>query len=73
VADTISADITGKPAPAGLHGHGRCFIETGAGRATCGSGTLHGDPAPAVALHSPARRWHWGKITFEQRVMRRWL
>ena len=19
------------------------------------------------------RRWHWGKVAFEQRVMRRWL
>jgi len=73
VADTITADITGKPAPAGFDGHGGCFIETGAGRAAYGSGNFYGDPAPTVALHSPARRWHWGKVTFEQRVMRRWL
>ena len=73
VADTIAADITGKPAPAGFDGHGGCFIETGAGRAAYGSGNFYGDPAPTVALHSPARRWHWGKVAFEQRVMRRWL
>jgi sulfide:quinone oxidoreductase len=73
VADTITADITGKPAPAGFDGHGGCFIETGAGRAAYGSGNFYGDPAPTVALHSPARRWHWGKVAFEQRVMRRWL
>ena len=73
VADTITADITGKPAPGGFDGHGGCFIETGAGRAAYGSGNFYGDPAPTVALHFPARRWHWGKVTFEQRVIRRWL
>ena len=73
VADIITADITGKPAPAGFDGHGGCFIETGSGRAAYGSGNFYGDPAPQVALHSPARRWHWGKLAFEQRVMRRWL
>ena len=37
VADTITADITGKPAPGGFDGHGGCFIETGrrAARARC--------------------------------------
>ena len=73
VADTITANITGKPAPGGFDGHGGCFIETGSGRAAYGSGNFYGDPAPTVALHSPARRWHWGKVTFEQRVIRRWL
>lgn len=73
VADTITANITGKPAPPGFDGHGGCFIETGSGRAAYGSGNFYGDPAPTVALHSPARRWHWGKVAFEQRVMRRWL
>lgn len=73
VADTITATMTGRPAPAGFDGHGDCFIETGAGRAAYGSGNFYGDPAPTVALHSPARRWHWGKVTFEQRVIRRWL
>jgi sulfide:quinone oxidoreductase len=73
VADTINADVTGKPAPAGFDGHGGCFIEAGAGRAAYGSGNFYGDPAPTVALHSHARRWHWGKASFEFRVMRRWL
>jgi sulfide:quinone oxidoreductase len=73
VADTITATITGKPAPAGFDGHGGCFIDTGTGRAAYGSGNFYGDPAPTIALHSPARRWHWGKVTFEQRVIRRWL
>ncbi|MHB8186883.1 MAG: NAD(P)/FAD-dependent oxidoreductase [Dermatophilaceae bacterium] len=73
VADTIAADITGKPAPAGFDGHGGCFIETGSGRAAYGAGDFYGDPAPAVTLHTPARRWHWSKAAFELQVMRRWL
>ncbi len=73
VADTISAVISGAPAPKGFDGHGGCFIETGAGRAAYGSGDFYAVPAPSVALHSPARRWHWGKAMFELRVMRRWL
>jgi sulfide:quinone oxidoreductase len=73
VADTINADVTRKPAPAGFDGHGGCFIEAGVGRAAYGSGNFYGDPAPTVALHSLARRWHWGKASFEFRVMRRWL
>jgi sulfide:quinone oxidoreductase len=73
VADTITASITGKQAPEGFDGHGGCFIETGEGRAAYGSGNFYADPAPTVALHPPARRWHWGKAAFEQLVMRRWL
>lgn len=73
VADTISAAVTGKPAPAGFDGHGGCFIETGAGRAAYGAGNFYADPAPAVTLHTPARRWHAGKAALELQVMRRWL
>ena len=73
VADTISASISGAPTPSGFDGHGGCFIETGGGRAAYGAGNFYADPAPAVALHDPGRRWHWGKVAFEQQVMRRWL
>ena len=73
VADTISAAISGKPQSKGFDGHGGCFIETGAGRAAYGAGNFYADPAPSVTLHTPARRWHWGKMVFEQQVMRRWL
>lgn len=73
VADTITASITGGAAPKGFDGHGGCFIETGGGRAAYGSGNFYAEPAPEVALHRPARRWHWGKTAFEQLVMRRWL
>lgn len=73
VADTIAARIAGKAAPSGFDGHGACFIEVGHGRAAWGSGNFYADPAPTIALHPPARRWHWGKVAFEQDVLRRWL
>lgn len=73
VADTIVAAVDGGAAPKGFDGHGGCFIETGGGRAAYGSGDFYSEPAPEVALHPPARRWHWGKTAFEQVVMRRWL
>lgn len=73
VADSIVAAIAGDSPPAGFDGHGGCFIETGKGRAAYGSGDFYAEPAPAVTLHAPARRWHWGKVAFELNVMRRWL
>ena len=73
VADTIIAAIAGKPSAARFDGHGGCFIETGSGRAAYGTGNFYADPAPAVTLHHPARRWHWSKVAFEQQVIRRWL
>lgn len=73
VADTIAASITGTGEAGRFDGHGGCFIETGHGRAAYGSGDFYADPAPAVAMKTPSRRWHCGKVAFEQNVMRRWL
>jgi sulfide:quinone oxidoreductase len=73
VADTIAAAITGSGEAGRFDGHGGCFIETGHSRAAYGSGDFYADPAPAVAMKNPSRRWHWGKVAFEQNVMRRWL
>ncbi len=73
VADTIAAAITGSGETGRFDGHGGCFIETGNGRAAYGSGDFYADPSPAVAMKAPSRRWHWGKVAFEQNVMRRWL
>ncbi|HQZ85992.1 MAG TPA: hypothetical protein PLB21_10265 [Actinomycetota bacterium] len=38
-----------------------------------GSSDFYTDPAPAIAMKSPGRRWHCGKVAFELKVMRRWL
>lgn len=73
VADTIAAAITGTGKAGRFDGHGGCFIETGNGRAAYGSGDFYADPAPAVSMKAPSRRWHVGKVAFETNVMRRWL
>ena len=73
VADNIAATIHGRSATASFDGHGGCFIETGFGKAGYGSGDFYAEPAPAVKIRPPARRWHLGKVLFEYNVMRRWL
>lgn len=54
-------------------GMGQCFVETGDGRAGFGAGNFYAEPTPQVVFHAPARRWHWGKVLFERRWLRRWL
>jgi len=71
VADNIVRAITGKGEPVTFDGYGECFIETGAGRAGFGSGDFYARPSPQITLHRPSRRWHWGKILFEQNWLRR--
>ena len=73
VADTLVANMLGRPAPHGFDGHGGCFIEIGDGRAGYGSGDFYADPAPQIELRSPGRAFHLGKVLFEQDVLRRWL
>lgn len=69
VAENLAAVAHGKPATASFDGHGACFLEIGAGRAGFASGNFYASPVPAIAMHGPARRWHWGKVLLE----RRWL
>jgi sulfide:quinone oxidoreductase len=71
VARNIAYEITGKGEPARFDGHGECFIETGDGRAGFGAGDFYAEPKPQITLHRPSRRWHLGKILFEQNWLRR--
>jgi sulfide:quinone oxidoreductase len=61
VADTIVGAISGSARAGRFNGHGGCFIETGNGRAAYGSGDFYADPAPAIAMKAPGRRWHWAR------------
>jgi sulfide:quinone oxidoreductase len=54
-------------------GHGKCFIETGDGRAGIGSGNFYAEPAPQVRVRPPSRIWHWGKVLFERLWFAKWL
>lgn len=71
VADNLAARAGGRTPQASFDGHGACFLETGAGRAGYASGDFYADPDPAVRMRRPARRWHWGKVLFERRWLRR--
>jgi len=71
VAHNIAHIVTGKGEPASFDGYGECFIETGGGRAGFGAGDFYAEPVPQITLHRPSRRWHLGKLLFEQNWLRR--
>lgn len=73
VADRIVSAVSGRSATARFDGHGGCFIEIGGGLAAYGAGDFYAEPSPSVRVRLPARRWHAGKVAFEQQVLRRWL
>ena len=73
VAKTIAARISGHGKEPTYAGFGECFIETGNGRAGIGRGDFYGEPRPDVKLYRPTRLWHWWKIWFEWRWLRRWV
>lgn len=73
VARNIAAQIDGSPAETLFDGHGRCFVETGDGKAGMASGDFYASPRPDVSLRRPSRAWHVGKVAFEQYWLRRWL
>lgn len=71
VADNLAAAASGRSPAARFDGQGACFMEVGSGRAGFASGNFFAAPAPAVRMRKPARRWHWGKVVFERRWLRR--
>jgi sulfide:quinone oxidoreductase len=73
VASNIVRAVTGKGAPRSFAGYGACFIEIGDGRAGFGSGNFFGEPAPQIALRSPGRFWHLGKVVYEKYWLYRWF
>lgn len=73
VAHNLTRAWTGRGSARHFDGHGRCFLETGGGRAGLGSGNFYGEPSPQVELHPPAVWWHWSKVFLEYAWLRRWL
>ena len=69
VAANVASSWAGLDARRAFDGVGKCFVETGDGRAGFGAGNFYAEPTPEITFHAPARRWHWGKVLFE----RRWL
>ena len=73
VAENIAAEIAGRSGARRFDGFGSCIIEMGHGVAAYAKGNFYAEPAPAMTMRSPSRLWHWGKIYFEKRWLRRWF
>lgn len=71
VAANIARALTGRGSATGFAGRGGCFVETGGDRAGFGRGDSYAEPLPDVRLRKAARRWHWAKVLFERRWLRR--
>jgi sulfide:quinone oxidoreductase len=72
VAANLAAELAGHTPTARFDGTGGCFVELGDGRAAFASGDFYAADAPAIRLRRPGRRWHLGKLAFEQYWLRRW-
>lgn len=66
VARNLAASILGGRASHAFDGFGKCFVETGDGKAGIGAGNFYGEPVPEVQLKGPSRYWWWAKVAFEK-------
>lgn len=73
VANNIAVGIMGKGKIKQYKGYGECFIEVGGGKAGFGKGNFYADPLPLIRIYRPRRFWHWGKVLFEKRWLRKWF
>jgi sulfide:quinone oxidoreductase len=73
VADNIASLWAGHDARRTFDGAGECFVETGDGRAGFGAGNFYAEPTPQVRFYAPSKRWHWGKVLYERRWLKRWI
>lgn len=73
VAKRIAAELAGRTPSATFAGKGGCFLELGDGTAAYAAGDFYADEAPRIRLRAPGRRWHLGKVLFEQYWLRRWV
>lgn len=73
VASTIAARINSRGDAGSFDGFGECVIEIGNGRAGIGRGNFYATPLPSIKLRGPSRIWHWAKVWYEWRWLRRWF
>lgn len=73
VAKRIAAELAGRTPSATFTGQGGCFLELGDRSAAYASGDFYAEEAPRIRLRTPGRRWHLGKVLFEQYWLRRWV
>jgi sulfide:quinone oxidoreductase len=66
VARNIAAELGGSARRVEFLGDGYCALECGEGRAGFAFGDFFAEPNPKIELRQPGRRWHLGKVLFEQ-------
>ena len=66
VVSNIAHEWTGHGQRRVFDGYGKCFVDTGDGRAGIGFGSFYGEPAPQVSMRKPSRLWYWSKVLFEK-------
>ena len=66
VARRVAATLAGRDAADAFGGVGYCWVETGTGRAAFAVGEFFAEPDPTLALRTPGRSWHAGKVLFER-------
>jgi sulfide:quinone oxidoreductase len=66
VARRIAAEIDGTNPEDKFAGSGYCMLEAGEGMAGFAYGNFFAEPAPQLNLHRTGRKWHLGKVLFEQ-------
>jgi sulfide:quinone oxidoreductase len=71
VAQNIAARILGLAKRDTFDGKGYCFLEAGGGGAGMARGDFLAQPRQ-IAMRSPSRLWHWGKIAFERYWLWKW-
>ena len=42
-------------------------------KAGLGKGNFYAEPVPEVKIHPPGRHWHFAKVLFEKRWLKRWF
>lgn len=66
VARNIAAELSGSARRVEFSGDGYCIMECGEGRAVFAFGNFFAEPHPGVELRQAGRRWHLGRVLFEQ-------
>lgn len=71
VARNIADRILARASDRRYDGKGYCFLEAGGGEAGLAQGDFFAHPRQ-IALRSPSRLWHWGKVAFERYWLWKW-
>lgn len=73
VARNIAAEISGSETLWAFGGAGKCFLETGYGKAARVEGNFYAEPDPELRMRQPSFLWRWEKEGFIRTWLWRWF